>query len=97
MELPDLDLYSREHCGGGLLFEFVSHDLEGDLVGLLRPADQTAACYGMDRDLVRTLARRLNGQGIDRWVRMGEALTFESVWDGYDLLEEFSRRVVVDL
>jgi Acyl-CoA reductase (LuxC) len=97
VELPDLDLYSREHCGGGLFFEFVSHDLEGDLVGLLRPTDQTAACYGMDRDLVLTLARRLNGQGIDRWVRMGEALTFESVWDGYDLLEEFARRVVVDL
>jgi Acyl-CoA reductase (LuxC) len=97
VELPDLAHYEREHCGGGLFFEFVTHDLEEDLVGFLDPADQTAACYGVDRNLALTLARRINGRGIDRWVRIGEALTFGSVWDGYDLLEEFARRVLVDL
>ena len=97
VELPRLSTYDRESCGGGLFFEFVSHDLGEDLMGFLGPVDQTAACYGLDRELVLELARRINGRGIDRWVRIGDALTFASVWDGYDLLSEFARRVVVDL
>jgi hypothetical protein len=97
VELPDLANYDRESCGGGLFFEFVSHDLEEDLVGFLGPVDQTAVCYGVDRELALELATRINGRGIDRWVRVGDALTFESVWDGYDLLSEFARRVIVDL
>jgi hypothetical protein len=95
--LPALSAYGREHCGGGLFFEVVSHDLEDDLASFLTSSDQTVVCYGVDRDRALTLARQLNGRGIDRWVRIGEALTFGHIWDGYDLLQEFARRVVVDL
>jgi Acyl-CoA reductase (LuxC). len=97
VELPNLAGYPRDHCGGGLFFEVLTDDLEHDLAGFLGSADQTAASYGLDRDLVLALARRMNGRGVDRWVRIGEALTFHHVWDGYDLLGEFARRVVVDL
>ena len=97
VELPDLADYERENCGGGLFFEFVTHDLEEDLVGFLNPTDQTAACYGLDGNIAKRLAQRINGLGIDRWVNIGAALTFGSTWDGYDLLAEFARRVIVDL
>ena len=97
VELPDLDLYDRATCGGGIFFEFVSYDLETDLSALVRPEDQTAACFGLRQDVVRALARRLNGRGIDRWVPIGRALEFGRIWDGYDLLQEFTRRVVVDV
>ena len=97
VEIPDLAMYDRGNCGGGLFFEFVSHDLEADLTTFVRSEDQTAACYGLDEALVRSLARRLNGRGIDRWVPIGRALDFGRVWDGYDLLQEFARRVVIDL
>jgi hypothetical protein len=33
-------------------------------------------------------------QGIDRVVRVGQALDFSPTWDGYDLLSELSRLVV---
>jgi hypothetical protein len=46
---------------------------------------------------VRDLAERLGGRGIDRWVSMGHALDFGAVWDGYDLLGELTRRVVVEV
>ena len=45
---------------------------------------------------MRRLARSINGRGIDRFVPIGQALAFGSVWDGLDLLHEFSKRVVVD-
>jgi len=33
----------------------------------------------------------VGGRGIDRVVPFGQALSFASVWDGYDLLTEFTR------
>jgi len=97
IQLPDLALYDRANCGGGLFFEFESCDLETDLLALVGPQDQTAACFGLDQDFIRAIARRLNGLGIDRWVQIGRALEFGRIWDGYDLLQEFARRVVVDV
>ncbi|HKG55914.1 MAG TPA: acyl-CoA reductase [Candidatus Limnocylindrales bacterium] len=97
IELPDLAAYDRDNCGGGLFFEFVSRDVPADLAALVGPEDQTAACYGIDRDDARSLARRLNGRGIDRWVRLGRALDFDATWDGYDLLQEFVKRVAIEV
>jgi hypothetical protein len=88
--------YDRANCGGGLFFEVISDDLEADLLGLVGPRDQTVTTFGLDEDMLATLARRLNGRGIDRFVPLGRALTFDATWDGSDLLTEFSRRVVID-
>ena len=60
------------------------------MVGL---KDQTATYFGLSPDAVRALARHLNGIGIDRWVPVGHALDFASLWDGYDLLREFTKVV----
>ena len=97
VELPDLAGYDRDHCGGGLFFEFVTSDLIAELRRLVGPQDQTAVCYGLDREAVLEIARQLNGRGIDRFVRVGRALEFSAVWDGFDLLGEFAKRVVVDV
>jgi hypothetical protein len=67
------------------------------LEALVTARDQTVACYGIERETAVALARRLNGRGIDRWVSIGQALAFSSTWDGYDLLQEYVKRVVVDL
>lgn len=97
VELPTLDGYSRENCGGGLFFEYVSRDLEDDLGRFVGPQDQTAVCFGLDRETVRRIARSLNGRGVDRWVRAGTALKFGTEWDGYDLVREFVKLVVIDV
>jgi hypothetical protein len=96
VRLPAISDYDRENCGGGLFFEVVSQDLASDLLRLIRPRDQTVTTFGLDQATLEDLARRLNGRGVDRFVPLGQALTFSSTWDGSDLLREFSKRVVVD-
>jgi hypothetical protein len=95
VELPTMTAYDRDSCGGGLFFDVVSEDLTADLTVFVNSTDQTAVCYGLDDETLRGLARGLNGRGIDRFVSIGRALEFGSVWDGYDLLAEFVRRVDV--
>jgi hypothetical protein len=55
------------------------------------PKDQTCSYFGFAPDEVGQLATGLGARGIDRVVPFGSALTFSAVWDGYDLLAEFTR------
>jgi hypothetical protein len=96
IQLSNLSLYRRGHCGGGLFYEYVSKNLEADLLAFLTAEDQTASYYGIEIAEIHALARRLNGRGIDRFVPLGHALDFDRIWDGLDLLQEFSRRVKID-
>jgi hypothetical protein len=96
VRLDALSHYDRsQHPGGGLFFEVVSQDLQRDLAEFLRPVDQTVTTWGLPLHQLRELARRLTGRGVDRWVPLGQALQFDRIWDGMDLLQEFSKRVVI--
>jgi hypothetical protein len=37
----------------------------------------------------------VNGRGVDRIVPLGQALTFDYRWDGYNLLQELTRHVYI--
>ncbi|MCB9780229.1 MAG: gamma-glutamyl phosphate reductase [Alphaproteobacteria bacterium] len=84
----------RGRAGTGLLQELNIPAL-ADLGGLLHRKDQTVTTFGFDEDDLRALARALAGRGGDRFVPVGQALRFESVWDGVDLLEQLTRHVTV--
>lgn len=86
----------HDYSGGGVLFDARIESLE-DLVPWLGRHDQTLAHFGFDRAALRAFAVLLNGRAIDRLVPVGQALTFQRFWDGYDLLAAFSRRVGVTL
>ena len=47
-------------------------------------------------DLPAVRADEADGPGLDRLVPFGQALTFNRYWDGYDLLQEFTRRVYLE-
>lgn len=66
------------------------------LVPLIERRDQTLTHYGFADTELTDLATALNGRGVDRIVPFGSALTFDRVWDGYDLLTEFTRISVVN-
>ncbi|HEX3647246.1 MAG TPA: gamma-glutamyl phosphate reductase, partial [Pseudonocardiaceae bacterium] len=66
-----------------------------ELVDLVERRDQTLSCFGFDRAELVTLATALAGRGVDRIVPFGSALSFAPVWDGYDLLAEFTRLTTV--
>lgn len=94
LELANLDNLDREHCGGGLFLQYQTACL-GLVAPYLKRQDQTLTYFGFERTELDSLARCLNGSGIDRIVPIGQALAFGRFWDGYDLLAEFTRSVVI--
>ena len=81
--------------GGGMLFALTLLEAE-DLVPHIVRKDQTLTHYGFDEGELRKLTQALNGRGIDRMVPVGQALAFDAVWDGVDLIAALSRVVVHD-
>ncbi|MDF3290281.1 acyl-CoA reductase [Streptomyces silvisoli] len=57
----------------------------------VKPRHQTVTHFGFSDDELRHFAQELGSLGVDRIVPVGQALNFDSVWDGCDLLCEFSR------
>jgi len=83
---------TRRHCGGGLLFEHFAESLNS-IGNFISRKDQTLSYFGFTSGELAEFARNVAGKGLDRIVPIGEALTFSHLWDGYDLLQEFVRRV----
>jgi hypothetical protein len=52
---------------------------------------QTLTYFGFSYDELSQFASFLNGRGIDRIVPIGQALDFDEIWDGKDLLMELHR------
>ena len=94
LKLSKLSSLDRNHCGGGLLFSVDVPSLSA-LAAIAQRRDQTLTYFGFDRQEMESFAHGLNGRGIDRIVPIGKALTFNRFWDGYDLLQELTRRVWV--
>ena len=90
-ELADFD---RTHPGAGLFFD-ARVDSLADLVEFVNRKDQTLTAHGFSGEELAAFARSLQGRGIDRIVGFGDALSFDSLWDGYDLLAELTRTVTV--
>lgn len=81
-----------EFCGAGLFYQWMIPDLAA-LAPHIRREDQTMTVFGFSDDELREFAISLRGKGIDRFVPFGQALAFNRIWDGHDLLQSFTRRV----
>lgn len=84
--------FEREHCGGGLLFQ-MRIDALAELQRFISRRDQTMTYFGFETDELTAFASGLNG--LDRIVPVGQALNFNRLWDGYDLLQELTRHVSI--
>ncbi|MDP9127924.1 MAG: hypothetical protein M3N08_06675, partial [Pseudomonadota bacterium] len=62
-----------------------------DLAEDTEPRDQTLACWGFDSDEIDGFVRAPRRSGFDRIVPLGQALTFDPVWDGCNLFEAMTR------
>ena len=94
LSLKDLVGFDRTHPGAGLFFEARVTALS-DLLTFVRGKDQTLTAHGFSGEELTAFARSLHGRGIDRIVPFGDALSFDSLWDGYDLLAELTRTIHV--
>ncbi len=88
--LVDAQAVPRRWLGAGA-FPFATVDDLAALVPVIVRKDQTFSHFGFTRDELAAFAAALGGRGIDRIVPFGSALSFAPVWDGYDLLRDFTR------
>ena len=58
---------------------------------------QTCAVYGIEPKDVATWVVSSEVYGIDRVVPFGKTLDIGVVWDGYDLISEMSRIIIIIL
>ena len=78
--------------GTGLFFQSAVSGWEA-LLSLLSPKVQTLVCGGIEPEpLARYLTERGAG-GVDRVVRLGQALEMDTIWDGKDLISGLSRSI----
>ncbi|GJQ57879.1 MAG: hypothetical protein D8M57_03910 [Candidatus Scalindua sp. AMX11] len=83
------------HCGQGLFIEMNFDDLK-DVAHITQSKDQTITAFGFSSEAMKKqLIPYLKG-GVNRIVGFGNALTFSHDWDGYDLLNEFTRIITVE-
>jgi hypothetical protein len=94
--LRSLDGWRRVAPGGGLFHQVATNSL-ASLGEYLTRRDQTLTVFGVSREDIVHAARTFNGRGVDRLVPVGHALAFHHHWDGYDLLQQFTRRVSIPL
>lgn len=89
--LKRADAGCRIHCGQGLLYHVPISSLE-EIAAFTTNKDQTMTYCGFSVGEMQKLAPLLK---VTRIVPFGQALNFESVWDGQDLLSILTKQVVV--
>jgi len=95
VELSDGTNPSELHgCGGGYFYWRSIGDVD-ELVCLGSSKVQTLSCFGLSSVQLKSVSELAYGEGIDRIVRLGHALNFDYIWDGYNLFEQLGRRVYV--
>lgn len=90
LDLVATEAVPRRWLGAGT-FPFAVAASLTDLVPMIGRKDQTLAQFGFARAELEAFVTALGGRGIDRIVPFGSALSFSSIWDGYDLPREFTR------
>lgn len=88
------DEFRNRHCGGGFFIEITVESLE-ELAIHLSDKDQTLSYYGFTHEELLCFAHAISNRGIDRIVPIGQALHFDHIWDGFDLLAQFMREIVI--
>lgn len=89
------DSSSLHGCGGGYFYFKDCNEIK-DMVALNVPKVQTVSYFGLSQDDKNELMKLAYGEGIDRIVKVGNALNFHYIWDGYNLFQELSRKVYIE-
>nr|BFE64616.1 acyl-CoA reductase [Dactylosporangium thailandense] len=94
VELAGLEELQRGWLGAGTVCHVTVGSL-AELAPAIRRKDQTLAHFGFTLAELDDFVTLVAGRGLDRIVPFGQALTFAGVWDGLDLLHEFTRIITV--
>jgi hypothetical protein len=89
------DSNSLHSCGGGY-FYYSDCEKISELASLSVQKVQTISYFGLSEESKNVLYELAFGEGIDRIVKVGKALNFHYIWDGYNLFQELSRKVYIE-
>lgn len=84
------------HCGNGLFYEQCFATVPAFL-RTLTDREQTLSVFGVEGAEMAGYLRELPLRSLDRVTKIGQALDFGHVWDGYNLLASFTRQIPVYL
>jgi hypothetical protein len=90
--VPDWKLIQKGACGGGFIIHTRAECLD-EIVEFAGDGDQSVTHFGFADAELKKFALQAGGRGVDRIVPVGEALNFHHLWDGFDLLQDFTRMV----
>ena len=90
------DVVREANTGNGLFYEVADAGLDA-LLAWFGDSDQTVASYGVSKEEWEGCLSRRPPNGICRIVRLGKALDFSAVWDGYDLVRCLSREITLEV
>ncbi len=90
------DVVREANTGNGLFYEVADAGLDA-LLAWFGDSDQTVASYGVSKEEWAGCLSRRPPRGICRIVRLGKALDFSAVWDGYDLVRCLSREITLEV
>ncbi|GLL06000.1 acyl-CoA reductase [Dactylosporangium matsuzakiense] len=94
VDLAGLGRLQRGWLGAGTVCHVAVGSL-AELAPAIQRKDQTLAQFGFTRAELDDFVTLVAGRGLDRIVPLGHALTFAGVWDGLDLLHEFTRIITI--
>lgn len=84
---------ARPH-GGGFLCDWVVQSLS-EVAAVVSRAVQTITHFGLTNAELELLANSIAGRGGYRIVPIGQALQFDTTWDGIELYEHMTRKILV--
>lgn len=79
-------------CGGGFFVVLYLRSLEA-LSEMAQAQDQTLSHAGFTEPELSSAMNAICGRGFDRIVPCGQALRFEPIWDGMNLMNELTRTI----
>jgi hypothetical protein len=96
VELDGLSVH-QDQCRG---YFGTIHEISLKKIDLLKDVVnekyQTLTYFGLSKDNVAEVIKKMGFRGIDRIVPVGRALDMGFIWDGYDMINSFSRVISVE-
>ena len=86
---------SHLRCKWGYFYEYNLKKIEL-ISNLISRKTQTITYFGFDSKSLFDIFLKNNVRGIDRIVPIGRAHLMKNIWDGYDFISQFSRRVNIE-
>lgn len=78
-------------CACGYFSEYIIESLD-EIAPIVSIKYQSLGYYGFSKNELHDFVVRNRFQGLDRIVPIGETTAFSLTWDGYNLIDTFSRR-----